>query len=99
MGQCKVSYADTDGIIHSVQVDAESLYEAVAMAVAEFRDDKTIEKQPMFTTEFTVAVLRQPIEHHIKMHTVQEFVKPTTRGGPVEVIKREKLRKLLGQGS
>ena len=30
----RVSFTDSDGILHGVDVDAESLYEAVAMAVA-----------------------------------------------------------------
>jgi hypothetical protein len=33
---CLVSFSGLDGIQHAVAVHAESLYEAVAMAVAEF---------------------------------------------------------------
>jgi hypothetical protein len=29
----------SDGVLHGVDVDAESLYEAVAIAVAQFRED------------------------------------------------------------
>jgi hypothetical protein len=34
---CVVSFVDSDGIRHSVEVAAESLYEAAALAVKEFR--------------------------------------------------------------
>jgi hypothetical protein len=45
---CRVSFTDTNGIPHDVEVQAESLYEAVALAVAEFRADKlTAEVAPM----------------------------------------------------
>ena len=37
--RCRVSFTDSDGVLHGVDVDAESLYEAVAIAVAQFRDN------------------------------------------------------------
>jgi hypothetical protein len=39
MTRCRVSFIYPDGIPHTVEVQADSLYEAVAMAVAEFRAD------------------------------------------------------------
>jgi hypothetical protein len=32
--RCRVSFTDSEGVLHGVDVDAESLYEAVAIAVA-----------------------------------------------------------------
>lgn len=32
-----VSYTDSEGLAHAIDVEAEFLYEAVALAVAEFR--------------------------------------------------------------
>jgi len=37
MRSCIVSYLDTEGIRHSVEVHADSLYEAVVLAVHTFR--------------------------------------------------------------
>ena len=34
---CRVSFTDDEGIMHAVQVPAASLFEAAALAVAEFR--------------------------------------------------------------
>jgi len=31
--RCRVSFTDSEGILHGVAVDAESLYEAVAIAM------------------------------------------------------------------
>ncbi|MGI9070914.1 MAG: hypothetical protein ACR2JB_06220 [Bryobacteraceae bacterium] len=39
MAFCRVSYRDTEGIEHTVEVEGESLYEAVARAVNRFRRD------------------------------------------------------------
>jgi hypothetical protein len=36
---CTVSFKDARGICHSVDVEAESLYEAVVVAVSRFRKD------------------------------------------------------------
>ena len=57
MARCRVSFTDPDGIPHTVDVQADSLYEAVALAVAEFHaDSMTAAPSPM--TEFTVAIHR-----------------------------------------
>ena len=37
--RCRVSFTDSDGVLHGVDIDAESLYEAVAIAVAQFGED------------------------------------------------------------
>ena len=97
MARCRVSYKNEDGL-HSVEVNAESLYEAVAEAVAEFREDKTISELPGPGTELTVVILRKPPEHQITLARVQEWAKPSTKGGPAGVAKRERVRKMLASG-
>jgi len=60
ISRCRVSYIDTDGVAHAGEVDAESLYEAVAPAEAEFRGGDIITDTPAAMTEFCVTVLRTP---------------------------------------
>jgi hypothetical protein len=43
--------------LHGVEVDAESLYEAVAIAAASFREDDVSPSSPGPITEFTIASL------------------------------------------
>jgi hypothetical protein len=57
-----------------VEVEAESLYEAVAQAVADFREDPLLFSHPSPMTEFTVAVLRNPTEHKIRLLQGREVV-------------------------
>jgi hypothetical protein len=72
MNRCRVSFTDTNGIPHDVDVQAESLYEAVALAVAEFRADKmTAEVGPM--TEFVIAIRRPAVEHRIRLNQVTQW--------------------------
>lgn len=97
MGACRVSYVDVEGVNHAVEVEAESLYEAVALAVSEFRRGEITTELPSPTTEFCVMVLRKPIEHRIRLDRVTKWAQPTTRDGPAGVTKRQHVRTLLGQ--
>lgn len=54
MGVCRVAFTDSEEISHSVEVVADSLYEAVALAVAEFRREAVITSEPGAMTEFIV---------------------------------------------
>jgi hypothetical protein len=74
---------------------AETLFEAVAQAVVEFKDDKTVSNVPGLETEFTVFVLRKPIEHAIRLRKIVDWAQPSSKGGPAEMMRRERVRKLL----
>jgi hypothetical protein len=95
--RCRVSFTDTDGVSHGIDVDAESLYEAVAIAVAQFRDDEISASSPGPMTEFTVAVYRNPTEHKIRLGQVSKWAEHTTKDGPAGITKRQRVRALLGQ--
>jgi hypothetical protein len=92
--RCRVSYVDAEGI-HSVEVTAETLFGAVAQAVVEFKEDKTVSTTPGPETDFTVQVLRKPIEHVIRLKRIQEWAQPSTKGGPAEALRRDRVRKML----
>ncbi len=78
--RCRVTYTNSEGS-HSVEVHAESLYEAVAMAAAEFRQDHTVPHPPEPATELTVSV-RPPVEHKIRLSQVAKWAEPSTKGRP-----------------
>src|SRR5215471_21575541 len=83
--RCRVSFTDSEGILHGVEVDAESLYEAIAMAVANFREDDVSPSTPGPMTESTVAVYRNPTEHKIRLQQVLKWSEHTTKEGPAEI--------------
>jgi hypothetical protein len=66
VARCSVSFSDVDGLSHRIHVQAESLYEAVALAIAGFRDDPQVPR-PSLTTEFTVIIERLVIKHRIRL--------------------------------
>jgi hypothetical protein len=94
--RCRVSFTDSDGVLHGVDVDAESLYEAVAIAVLQFREDDINPLSPGPMTEFTVAVYRNPVEHKIRQGQVAKWAEHSTRDGPGGITKRARVRSLLG---
>ena len=96
VSHCRVRYLDAEGIEHAVEVDADSLYEAVALAVSEFREQDLDYEEPKIMTEFTVCVFRKPTEHRIRLQQVREWAKHTVQEGPVGILKRDRVRKLLG---
>jgi len=93
--RCSVSFTDSDGLVHTAHVEAESLYEAVALALSEFRGDG-LAPQPASATEFVVAIEKPPVEHRIRLTQLQKWLNSTARNGPAGVLKREKLKELAG---
>ena len=93
--RCRVSFTDSEGIHHGVDVDAESLYEAVAIAVDSFREDEVSSSCPGPMTEFTV--YRNPTEPEIRLQQVLKWSEHTTKEGPADITKRRRVRASLGQ--
>ena len=96
--RCRVAFTDSEGIEHAVEIEAESLYEAVALAVAEFRSATIAIDPPRATTEFRVSVLRQPTHHTIRLQQVTKWAQGTTREGPAGILKRQKSTRVARAG-
>jgi|SRR5215469_574015 len=96
VAHCRVSFTGLDGTTHLVNVDADSLYEAIGLAVAEFRSDKLTEI-PGAMTEFTVAIERPAIEHGIRLSQVTKWIESANADGPAVLVKRQKLKDLLAR--
>jgi len=94
MRACKVSVRDVRDVEHTVDVTAESLYEAVASALAAFERDSWVEEIAQGLNTVSVLVQQPAVKHEIKM---QHFLSWLGRkgGSPAEVMLREKVAKLL----
>jgi hypothetical protein len=93
MARCRVSFTDSDGVAHAVAVEAASLYEAVALAVVEFRAD-SLSEIPGAMTELTISIARPSIEHRIRLGQVTKWAEGT-RDGPAGALKRQRVKQLL----
>src|ERR1700730_5754831 len=90
MPLCIVSFVDLDGLRHSVEVQAEGIYEAAVLGLAAFKKHNC---QPGAITQLDVEV-RSSIVHSVAVHKVTKWL---ARGvnSPKEAILKERLRSLL----
>ena len=93
---CKVSVTDIRDIEHSVDVTAETLYEAVAAALAALQQDSWVGEIGQGFTTVSVLVQQPPVKHEVKM---KDFLSWLGRPGrsPAEVMLKQKLEKILGK--
>jgi hypothetical protein len=93
---CRVSFQDRRGIRHSVDVEAESLYEAVVFAVRRFRNDIWAE-QVAKGTLLDVEVREPATTYSISLQQVEGWLAGVTTN-PSEAMKKAKLKMILIQG-
>jgi hypothetical protein len=92
---CTVSFRDARGIRHSVDVEAESLYEAVVVAVSRFRKDPWA-GQLGHATVLDVDVREPSTTHSISLQQLERWLGGATPN-PSEASKKAKLKMILVQ--
>ena len=90
MASCLVSYLDIEGLRHTVEVEAESLYEAAVLAIRTFRQHGC---EPGPASQLEVEV-RSSVIHAITPKRVQEWLNGGAKT-PKEAVTKERLRALL----
>ncbi len=95
---CRVTIEDCDGVNHTVEVTAATLYEAVAQGLTALRGREWVSGLPQGHNVIKVTVAEVPIEHQVK---VIEFTKwlERTGGSPRDVVQRQKIRSILGMAN
>ena len=93
---CTVAVRDLRDVEHSIEVTAETLYEAIATALAALQQDNWVGEIGQGFATVTVLVQQPPVKHEVKM---KDFVSWLGRQGrsPAEVIQKQKLEKILGK--
>jgi hypothetical protein len=95
---CAVSFADLRGIRHTVEVQAESLFEAAILAVRTFRGDPRGDPWIEHVGPATVLDIevREPAaKHTTTMMQVERWLEGAS-ASPNEGVKKAKLKDLLG---
>jgi hypothetical protein len=90
---CVVSFADSEGIRHSVEVTATTLYEAAALAVNEFRRCGFTSNAPGPATRLTVALKTPATSHEVQWGKIEAWLQ--SAGKPNEQVMKGRLRELL----
>jgi hypothetical protein len=91
---CRVSIKDMDGVKHTVQVTAETLYEAVALGLVAIRGNDWVMGIAQGLNTVQVSVVDIPIEHSVKVKDFHDWLKRTT-GTPREISKRSRIKAFL----
>jgi hypothetical protein len=90
MATCIVSFVDTLGFRHTVEVQAESLFEAGVLAIHAF---KQCNCPPGFVTELEIEI-RSPVKHIVTPKRIQEWLEGGAKS-PKEAVLKNRLRELL----
>ena len=94
--QCRVSFTDASGITHSVDVTAETLYEAVALALRDLRASGLVPVLPGPVTPISVRVMASvEAEHSIRFSQFQSWLGGRARS-PKERLTKDRLRSMVG---
>ena len=92
---CSVSFKDHQGIRHSVEVEAESVYEAVVHGVCRLSADPWLEKIGPATV-LDVDVREPGTKHTISLQQVERWLASVNKN-PGEASKKAKLKMMLVQ--
>ena len=93
---CTVAVKDLRHIEHSIEVTAETLYEAIATALAALQQDNWVGEIGQGFTTVSVIVQQPPARHEVKM---KDFISWLGRQGrsPAEIMLKQKLERILGK--
>ena len=92
---CAVSFMDARGIRHSVEVEAESLYEAAVLGIRRLNEDAWADKIGRGTV-LDIEVRNPSTRHSISLQQVERWLAGATTN-PTEATKKAKLKMLLVQ--
>jgi len=93
---CRVTITDTEGVAHTVEVTAASLFEAVALGLVALRGNRWVTGTPDGFAPVKVRVMEISVEHEVKL---KDFTKWLDRTGttPKEVTDRKEICDILGR--
>jgi hypothetical protein len=91
---CLVSFTDSRGVQHSVEVTAETLFDAAALGVAVLRKDGWIDQGFAVGTKLRVDVREPATSHTVTLSQVERWLDGAT-SSPNERVRKDRLRELL----
>jgi len=94
MKHCVVSFVDSGGIRHSVEVQADSMYQAAAAALEAFHEHGC---RPVSAVELEVQV-RSAVTHNIRVGRLKQWAEAGGRC-PQEAMLKRRIRAVLASAS
>ena len=91
---CLVSFTDTEGITHGVEVCASTLYEAACLAIVEFRRSGFTQDAPGPAARLTVLVRTSATSHEIRVGKIEAWLQSSAKS-PNEQALKIRLKEIL----
>ena len=92
---CRVVVSDLEGVMHTVEVTASTLYEAVALGLSAIRKQEWAAETPHGLNTVDVRVSAVAMTHSVKMLDFHRWL-DRKGGSPREIALRNHLRMILG---
>jgi hypothetical protein len=92
---CKVTIQDLEGVTHTVEVTASTLYEAVGLGMAAVRTEEWASGIAMGLNSVKVRVSNVSVEHEVRLMDFTQWL-DRTGGSPREISDRKRIRSILG---
>jgi len=92
---CRVSFTDPEGVTHSVVVSAASVYEAAALAVAEFRRAQLADVIVGPGTRLQISVEAPAMSHELTFQKLTNWLGSSAKS-PNDGLLKSRLREILG---
>ena len=90
---CRVSFKDLEGVRHSVEVTADSVYEAAALALSSLTRSTFVENIGP-GTKLDIQIIEPGVTHMLLVAQMRQWLeRPPT--SPAESSKKQKLKALL----
>jgi len=93
---CRVSCWDAQGVEHTVQVTAQSLYEAVAQTLRVFREDEWSEDANRGPVSVVVTINQPQVEHRVRIKDFENWLESAGKS-PAEMALKSRLRDIIGR--
>jgi hypothetical protein len=95
---CTVVIQDIDEIAHAIDVTAESLYEAIAHALATLRGHEWVGEIGKGLTTVTVKVRHPDVTHVVKIQDFENWLNRGSRS-PAEIVLKRGCRRCSAQAN
>jgi hypothetical protein len=92
---CRVTIQDMEGVSHTVDVMAMTLYEAVAQGLAAVRANDWVAGIAGSLNSIKVSVSNVRVEHEVRLSDFTKWLEKTS-GSPREISERQRIRSILG---
>ena len=92
---CRVTIRDMEGVSHTVEVTASSLFEAVAQGIAAMRGKEWVDGFPQGTGVVKISVADVRVEHEVRMADFERWLERPSQS-PRETVDRQRIRAILG---